>query len=132
MKTGIAVFLLIILLHMPSFAAAPLSNTDIALELVYIGVYAIDWGQTLDIACREKDGYYEYNPIIGRYPSRAKVNTVFSLFFVGQIAGTIFLPNQYHLLGYTLNLRRIWQLTFISISGTCVVNNYRIGLHVNF
>lgn len=131
MKKIIAV-IIFILLSLPAHGADPLTKTDLVLELVFIGLYTVDWGQTLDITRCEDEGYYEVNPIIGRHPSRRRVNTVFTLFGVGQIAGTILLPTRSQALGHTINPRRIWQLSFITVSATCVVNNFNIGLKVTF
>jgi hypothetical protein len=131
MKTIAAIFLMFSL-SAPVFAVDPMSRTDIVLELVFFGIYAVDWGQTLAITNHEDNGYYEINPVIGKHPSRARVNTVFAACALGQIAGTILLPARYNFFGAAVHPRRIWQLAFIGVSSACVVNNFRIGLHVEF
>jgi hypothetical protein len=132
MKKILALITCLCILPVSGKALEPLSSADIALEVLLAGLYIIDWGQTLDIADRRDEGYYEINPIIGNHPTRGRVNAVFAAFAAGQVAGTFLLPTRYKIGGYLLNPRRMWQLGFISVSAACAVNNYSIGLRAGF
>jgi len=132
MKKIFVLIMCLFVLPVSAKALEPLSSADMSMEILFAGLYAIDWGQTLDIAGRQDEGYYETNPIIGRHPTRGRVNTIFAAFAVGQVAGTILLPTKYKIAGSVLNLRRIWQMSFITVSASCVANNYAIGLHARF
>lgn len=87
-----------------------------------LGLKAIDYGQTLDIASKPEE-YDEINPMIGEHPSRGRVTS----YFIGStIVHTLIshvLPTKY---------RTTWLLSSIVVSAYLVNHNYSIGLRVNF
>ena len=95
---------------------------EIGLQALSTSLQIIDWGQTLDIADKP-DRYWELNPIVGKHPSRGRVNTYFALSIVSNIVTSHFLPSDW---------RYAWLTSRIVISGYFVNNNYGIGLRVNF
>jgi hypothetical protein len=116
--------LIIILLCLPvgAQAADPWDKQDIALEVLWQCLHAVDWGQTLDIASRP-ERYREINPLIGEHPSRARVNAYMGLSTLTHIGITHLLPKSY---------RPYWQMITIGISGTLIIHNFNIGLQVRF
>ncbi len=112
---------LVLLFSCAHYKPDPWTKNQIALQSFAIGLKAIDWGTTLDLVGRPN--YYEMNPILGKYPSRAEINTYFACSALSQILLTHLLPSG----------SRKWWLGFnIFISGYCVNNNYGVGLRVNF
>ena len=111
------------LLLIPSFcfASDDFSTTDKSLELGYIALTAIDWRQTQDIVRHE--GYYETNPIMGKHPTNARINTYFTGMIAGHVLVDYLLPSQYR--GY-------WELMGISVELTGVLGNRKIGLSGKF
>lgn len=114
----------ILLLGLPSNSLAfdDWSKRDYALEATWIAIHTVDWGLTLDIA-KNPDKYHEMNPIIGRHPSVGKVNSY-------MFASTIIHPVFVHIL--PSKWRPYFQAFTIGISSACVINNFNIGLHINF
>ncbi len=98
------------------------STQDKTLEGTYQVLHVLDWGQTRDIA-KNPDKYYEMNPILGKHPSTTEVDIYF-------ITTAILHPIVTHLLPNTW--RPWWQGITISVSGVCVVNNFAVGIKMDF
>ncbi len=121
MKT--VIIIMILLFPLSINAADKWTKTEIGLQALSTGLQIIDWGTTLDAAGRYDEGYYELNPILGKYPSKGNVNTYFAISIASNILLSHFLSND----------RRKWWLSGrIGISAYCVYNNYGIGLKINF
>ena len=103
-------------------ATDPWTKEQVMLQGVSTTLAVMDWGQTLDIVDKP-DQFYEVNPIIGKHPSRHRVNTYFALTSLAKIAITHILPSEQ---------RKWWLGLNIAISGYFVKGNYRGGLRVNF
>lgn len=107
------------------------NREEIVMETTWQVLHVLDWGTTLDIAARP-DEFYEMNPILGEYPSRGQVN---AYMFTGAILHPIvthLLPREADILGKDTHPRRLFQAITIGMSGACVVNNFSIGLKLNF
>lgn len=117
-------WILVLILFFPISASAfaPWSRQDIALESTYVAIHILDWGTTLDIADNPSK-YYEYNPILGRHPSREKVNLFFAAGIPLHLGITYALPKRW---------RPYWQYFSIGMNGICVINNFSIGLKLSF
>jgi hypothetical protein len=111
------------------------NKTDTALMATSLGLTFIDYRQTLDIVNHIDDGYYEkYNStILGKHPSRGRVNTWFlcSALTKTLIAGALPKSDKK---GSWLDIfnRENWLVLNIGISSGLIYNNYEIGLEVNF
>lgn len=114
-------FITIIILLLPNISHA-WDKMDTALQLTYLGLHVMDWGQTLDIA-KSPNKHEELNPILGKHPSIDKVNSYFVLTGVGHTVISLLLPKPY---------RNYWQLITIGIESNCVYHNYRMGVRINF
>ena len=113
---------IILIILFTGCATDPWTKNQKILQGTSTALHMIDWGQTLNIA-DEPDKYEEMNPIIGKHPSRSRVNTYFALSGLAKIAIAHIMPSEH----------RKWWLGFnIMISGYCVQNNYRIGVRMNF
>jgi hypothetical protein len=115
---GILAFVLFFGFARPARAADPWSKQDIALETLWEGIHLMDWSQTRQIAT-QPDRYFERNPILGQHPSKQYVNVYMLSGAVLHPVVTNFLPKKY---------RPYFQGISIAMSGTCVVNNFSIGL----
>ncbi len=121
MKT--VIIILILLFPLSINAADKWTQTEIGLQALSTGLQIIDWGTTLDMADRYDEGYYELNPILGKYPSKGNVNTYFAISIACNILVSHFLSN---------DKRKWWLSGRIIISGYLINNNYGIGLKMNF
>jgi len=81
-----------------------------------------DWGTTLDI--ENHDNIYEENKVLGRHPSRGKVNT----YFVGKLLLHWYLNTN----RYTRKYKNLWNGSQIYITGKAVKNNFELGLEMAF
>jgi hypothetical protein len=95
---------------------------DYIREGVGLAVKTIDWRQTREIA-KNPDRYWEINPIIGKHPSTSRVDAYFALTTIGHVLVTHAIPHPY---------RPYWQYISIGASTACVVNNYNIGLKIEW
>lgn len=99
-------------------------------EITWQTLHILDWGTTLDIANHE--GYYEVNPILGKHPTRTQINTYMFASAVLHPIVTYALPREAYLFGKQFHPRRLFQYITIGMSGACVVNNFSIGLRLDF
>jgi hypothetical protein len=98
----------------------------------------IDWGQSLNISTYYHDehkyvdgrwivtrehSFREVNPILGKEPKRATVNTYFSLLIPLHIVGAVLLDEPY---------RTVWLAGGIVVKTACVGHNYRLGVECSF
>jgi hypothetical protein len=102
-----------------------------------------DWIQTDHIAdCPDNQpstracplGYREIHiqRIIGEHPSRAAVNEYFTAVIIGHIFASNLLPVEYKIFNWSLNPRRIWQITTFSFEADQVHHNLRAGVKIEF
>lgn len=103
-------------------AADKWTTTDKALEAVFVTATVIDWGQTLYIADHPNQ-FDELNPILGKYPSRARVNIYFPVVLVAHAVISNYLPKPY---------RTIWQSFSIAVEVPVIGNNYALGIKLGF
>lgn len=104
-------------------AADRWDKNDIALEVTWEILHAIDWGTTLDITRRSDEGYYESNPILGRHPSSGEVNEYMGAWAILHPVITHYLPGKY---------RPYWQIITIGVSGGAAASNINLGLNIRF
>lgn len=97
------------------------SHTDTVLQLTFTAVTAYDWAQTRTFL--REESWEESNPILGKRPSRAKVNVLIGGAIVGHAAVAWLLPKPF---------RTQWQVLFIAVEGLAVRNNHLMGVRVQF
>ena len=113
--------LLILLLFCTSVSAGDWSEEDQQRQLALTALRVIDWGQTLDII--ESPDVHERNLMLGRNPSRGKVNTYMSTLIVAEWAlAKHFSPQN----------RKKYQYVMIAIESLVVLSNRRLGVRINF
>ena len=111
---------------------------DSTMMVTSLGLTFIDYRQTLDIAKRIDEGYYEkYNSsMLGKHPSQGRINTWFISSALTKIivAGILEKNNGRYYKNSWTNIfnRENWLILNIGISAGMVSNNYEIGLEVNF
>lgn len=93
------------------------TRSDTARELVYTGLVAIDWGQTL-YAVDRPDQFHEHNKLLGEHPSRGAINLYAPSMMLFHAAVSCALPAKY---------RAYWQYGSAIGEGVVVINNHRIG-----
>ena len=91
------------------------------LELTFAALMLVDYKQTMDI--KNRPGYYEVNPLLGRRPSDARIRNYFIGATVAHAAITYALPEKY---------RPVWQWGTIAVEGVVLLHNRSIGLRVTF
>jgi len=102
--------------------AAEWTPADTKRELVWQGLWALDWGQTRYIA-EHPDKFFERNAILGKHPSVGRVNTYFVL------TGAL----HYWLMRKAEpGTRKMLQWVTIGIGASNVANNYHMGVRVGF
>jgi hypothetical protein len=99
-------------------------TTDTVLQLAFTATTAVDWLQTVHFTQRKIGGYQheETNPVLGRYPSRAWVNTAIPLSIVGHALVSWLLPKPY---------RAMWQASWIGVEAYAVGRNFGAGVSVS-
>lgn len=111
----------------------PWSRADIALEAVTVGLFLVDWGQTLDISDRHGESrLYEKNRIIGKEAKRSRVNVYFPLAALVHAGITWVMPAEAEIFGFTVHPRRIWQCGYIGYQCSVVSGNFEAGVRVGF
>lgn len=88
---------------------------DTVRELATLALIGMDWHQTRDFRAK---GRPERNPILGRYPSRARVNTLIGAAMVGHPVAARLLPKP---------LRQVLQYGTIIGEVDAVSNNWKKG-----
>jgi len=89
-------------------------------EIVYMAFHAIDWAQTIQIAANPVK-YHEQNPIMGRQPNTAQVNTYFAITAAAHVAISYVLPNDW---------RTAWQYITIGVEVEAIRNNLSLGIKI--
>lgn len=118
MKRIVTILCLSFLIGCSAVQVDPWAKADMVREVVYLGVKAIDYGQTMTIA-NNPDKYYEYNPILGDHPSPEWVTSYFISTAVAHFAIAYVLPSKY---------RKWWQYTFMAGSAGLVIHNKNMGI----
>ena len=118
-------YLLIIILLLPVTAEA-WDNTEITMEVSWQVLHAVDWAQTRQIV--NQDDYWEMNSMIGRDPTRGKVNLMMGIFAVSHLIISHVLPVKAEIFEFRFNPRRMWQAVTIGSTAKNVQGNYRIGI----
>jgi hypothetical protein len=123
MKTKLLLLLaLIVFTPTKSLATDKWSTQDKTLQATYLTLKFIDWRQTRTIA-KNPDDYYEMNPILGKHPSTTEVDIFFASTAILHSIVTHYLPSKY---------RPWWQGITITVSGACVINNFAVGIKMDF
>lgn len=121
MKKVIVVFTIILLSSFTAHADE-WTKEDTYLEITYLAIHIADWGNTLYIADHPED-YHEINPILGRHPSRSRVNNYFMITGLLHPAISYALPQPY---------RQYWQYATVGIEAGVVGWNLSIGIGFGF
>ncbi len=123
--TRAALLLFALLALSPLRASDPWTKADTARELAFTAVVVLDWGTTLDIerAHQESPWIHETNPILGRHPSRAKVNLYIPAGILLHFLAARAMPARW---------RAAFQSASIFIEAGAVSHNFAVGLRLNF
>jgi hypothetical protein len=127
--------LFVLLLSSAPAHAADWGERDTAMLGGALGLMAIDWAQTLDIArqtkcaaavraqCASVPAYRETNPVLPTHPSASEVNRYFVLAMVGTVGISYALTPTY---------RRYFLGGVLLIEGVVVFRNHQIGVRASF
>jgi hypothetical protein len=118
----LAVILMLVVIPTSSSAFDKWTKTNTMLELSWLALDIVDWGQTLHIA-KNPDEFHETNPLLGDHPSVSEVNRHFIIGAVIHAGFSYVLPRKY---------REVFQIFSIGWTGNTVKRNYNIGLRMNF
>lgn len=144
MVQAMKAFILALLQACTLQASDPWTKTEIALEATYQIVLFIDWKQTSEfhryrqyLNYPKTDPYghtitgpeyiilpiHEINPLLGRYPSQAKINMAYIISSVGHLAISNMLTHRQRL---------VWQSTTLLIEAFVVKDNYKLGITIKW
>jgi len=121
MKRKTLATLLLILLPCAAQAHDPWTRADTERQALDTGLVVLDWGTTLDIA--NHPGFHECNPILGRHPSRARINEYISAAIAADALLAYELPAAW---------RHRWQWAVAAVEVAAVDNNLGMGLRLRF
>jgi len=117
-------FLIIILFFAFSPAcASDWSRSDTYRQVTYSALHLLDWSQTRYIAENPSRYYESYNLVLGRHPSKDKVDIYYAATLAIHTAVARLLDGPY---------REGWQYITIGVEGPMVVHNFRIGIGFGF
>ena len=116
------IFLIIFLLFPTICFASDWTKADTVRELTFAALVVVDWGQTLNIADHPTK-HKEYNPILGRHPSRGDVNLYMPLAIIVHGTVSYLLPQKY---------RKWWQYITIGTEAVTISHNFSLGIGVTF
>ena len=97
------------------------TTQDKVLEGVYLTAHTVDWLQTR--SAEWTDDLYEINPILRKAPSKTKTDIYFATTGLLHVGITHVLPQAY---------RKYWQILTFCIEAGTVINNYSLGMRINF
>jgi hypothetical protein len=123
MKT--LLFILLFCFSTDAHASDEWSISDTDRELVFFGLTAVDYFQTIEFT-QHRDKYptiQEANIFMGKHPSRSKVNLYFPLYALWHVGVAKILPKPY---------REFFQIFYIGVEATLVGNNYSMGVAFRF
>lgn len=98
------------------------SDEEKAWGYTALALTVADWAQTRDLTRRYSEGYYERNPVLGKYPSQGRVDTHF---VIGGLLTYLIADN-------LDEYRKPFLQTMSVIELICVGNNIGLGLKVRF
>jgi len=114
---------LLILFFLPAnLFSSEWNKSDTIREVGWQIIHFIDWKQTLYIA-DNPDEYYEINPILGKHPSKGKINGYMIISSISHAGISYLLPPKY---------REIFQYISIGVSSVAVISNFNVGIQVRW
>ena len=120
--TMVLIITLFVCIAHPVLAADPWTRADTYREVAYVIITTADWSQTLQSA-DHPEKWTEMNPILGKHPSRSRVNTLIPLGMVLHAGIAYILPRPY---------REWWQYAWIGIETAAVGKNLSVGIGIGF
>lgn len=107
------------------YSSSPSQDSKISgalLEAIYQALQAVDASQT-HYASRNPNTFYEKNPILGKHPSKDKINAYFGATGLGHAAISYALPDPWD---------KIFQMLSIGVEGEPVMDNRRVNDKARF
>lgn len=122
-SVGLAGGLFIIILLMPAsvLAVDPWTTRDTVLQATVLGLFWVDYRQTLDIAVGSHQDLVETNPMTGN--TRQDISRYFLTSAIIHTGISLVLSK---------DLRLAWQAVAIGVELSCISNNYQLGVSVRF
>lgn len=117
--------ILIIFLIYSSFCNAQTkewTDTDKILFTASTVALTLDWASTRNMTRRYNEGYEERNIILGKHPSRTRIDLHF-MFFI---------PLNYFIADYAGENRPYYLTAITLVELMAIQNNKRVGLHFTF
>jgi hypothetical protein len=111
-------------------AKAEWTRRDIMVEGVWQVLHLVDWGHTLHIV--DDPRYWEINPLLGRRPTRARVNVYMAATALLHPFVVTVMPQKIEVFGFELSPQKTFQGVSIMVSGGLVFHNTAIGLEIRY
>jgi len=109
---------------------------DTTYQGVFLATLGGDYAQTHTQAKNNWyiDGkrYHETNPFLPKHPSIKDVDIHYAGCAVVHTLIALALPPEAKVFDFKINPRRIWQMVWIGIEAGYVVNNYSVGVRIEF
>lgn len=99
------------------------SEEDKKRQVAYMALHLADWAQTKNIARNPEKFYEKVNPLLGKNPHPDKVDALFALSGLAQLAIADKLPPKW---------RAAFQEAGIGLEAGMVGNNARLGIKAKF
>lgn len=113
--------ILFIFIIPPNLFGDEWTKKDTALQASYAVLHVIDWSQTIRIQEKKNEGHSEGNYILGKYPSRKKINGYFASTLVGHYLVAKWFDHPH---------RTIWQSMWIGVEYHIVNRNDKKGIKI--
>lgn len=124
------ILFVLILLFLPfklyAWETSPWTGTDTFLQAIVIGTIIIDASQTytfLYTGDYRQRGYYETNPVLGKYPNKERFFVYWGACIILHTSIAYILPNP---------ARNIWQCLIITTQTYTIRNNHSDGIHIGY
>jgi len=106
----------VLLFLLPSVCfAGDWTTTDTAWQAAYTTALALDCGQARD----QRPQFEERNPLLGKYPSKGRIDNMCLASAIGHFGVSYALPTEW---------RRIWQIGSVAAEIVVIKHQYQVGL----
>lgn len=114
--------LIISILLLTACAHDPWTKAEKAKETAWLALHAVDHKQT-QYAMDRPNEYKELNPILGKHPSKGRINTFMLTTAIGHFLITNYIPKEH---------RAFWQNFTLGTKAAVVGWNFHVGARIEF
>lgn len=112
------------------------TKKDTAYQGAFLAVTAVDMAQTRWAAIQgwiwHGHKHKETCPVLSEQPTISEVDAYFPAVMVAHTLIALALPSEAKIFDFKINPRRIWQCVWIGIETGYAINNYSVGVRIEF